>query len=272
MTDEPMKLTLEQDRVRDAVRSLGQVPANTAFRQRLKREFVSGDIARQQVLELDSQPRFPRWLSRVFLPLAAAAVAVVMFIVLTPGPTWKFHGIAGQGLVAVNGVEVDASDVQTLSRLIRPGARITVPEGVALDLIAGDVLLLELDEGADATVPQNPGRWLREVMLSQVATGELRLKTGPGFPGHQFDVRTPEGLIEVTGTIVSVFRGPDLTCVCVFEGTARIGQDPETMEIIPAGQRKVMFLDRRSPMITEIMPEHEHGLEGFLERNQGVFE
>jgi len=272
MMDEPMNLTPGQERVRAAVRSLGQVPADTAFRERLKLAFVSGEISRQQVLRLDTRPGFLRWLGRAFLPLAAAVVAVVMFLVLTPGAVWKFHGIAGQGQVAVNGVKVDASDVQTLARLIKPGARIIVPEGVALDLIAGDILLLELDEGAEATVPQNPSRRSGEVMLSEVATGELRLKTGPGFPGHQFNVRTPEGLIEISGTIVSIFRGPELTCVCVFEGTARIGQDPETMELIPAGQRKVMFLDRRPPMITEIMPEHKQGLEGFLERNEGVFE
>jgi ferric-dicitrate binding protein FerR (iron transport regulator) len=272
MTDEPINLTPELERVRDAVRGLGIVPADTAFRERLKQEFVSGDIVRQQVLELDTRPGFLRRFGRVFLPLAAVAMAVVLILVLLPGPTWQFHGITGQGLVAVNGVEVDATDVETLARLIKPGARITVPEGVALDLIAGDVLLLELGEGAEAIVPQNPGRRAGTVMLSELAIGELRLKTGPGFSGRQFNVRTPEGLIEVTGTIVSVVRMPDLTCVCVFEGTARIGQDPESMDLIPAGQRKVMFLDRRPPMITEIMPEHQHGLEGFLERNLDAFQ
>ncbi len=272
MTDEPMNLTPEQERVRNALRGLGMVPADTAFRERLKREFVSGDIARQKVLELETRPGLLGWLGRAFLPLAAAALAVVMFIILTPGPVWELRGITGQGLVAVNDVKVDAADVDTLARLIKPGARIIVPEGVALALIAGDVLLLELDEGAEATVPQNPGRGSDAVMLSEVAIGELRFKTGPGFTGHGFNVRTPEGLIEVTGTIVSVVRMPDLTCVCVFEGTARIGQDPETMDLIPAGQRKVMFLDRRPPMITEIMPEHQHGLEGFLERNSNAFE
>ncbi len=271
MMDEPLNLTPGQERARDAVRALGQVPAAAAFRERLKQEFVSGDIARQKVLKLDTRPGFLGWLGKALLPAAAVALAVAMFFILAPGTSWKFKGITGQGLVAVNDVKVDASDVQTLARLIKPGARIVVPEGVALDLIAGDVLLLELDEGADATVPQNPGRGAGEVMFSEVATGELRLKTGPGFPGRQFNVRTPEGLIEVTGTIISIFRGPELTCVCVFEGEARIGQDPETMDLIPAGQRKVMFLDRRPPMITEVMAEHIQGLEGFLERNKDVF-
>jgi len=271
MTDDPIKLTPEQKAARDALRTLDQVPADAAFRQRLKREFVSGEIAVQQVLQPEARPGIGRWLRRALLPLAAAAMAVVVFFLLVPGAEWAFHGITGEGMVSVDGVEVETAEVETLARLIRPGARIRVPEGVSLDLIAGDMLLLELDEGAEATVPQNPGRWSAAAMLSEVATGELRLKTGPGFPGHQFNVRTPEGLIEVTGTIVSVFRGPDLTCVCVFEGQARIGRDPESMDLVPAGRRKVMFLDGRPPMVTEIMPEHQHGLEAFLQRNRDAF-
>lgn len=271
MTDEPMNLTPEQERARDAVRSLGMVPADTAFRERLKQEFVSGDIARQQVLQLDTRPGLVGWLKRIFLPLAAVAAAVALFIILTPGPSWQFRGITGQGLVAVNGVEVDATDVETLARLIKPGARIRVPEGVTLDLIAGDILLLEVN-GGEATVPQNPGRGAGKVLLSEVSIGELRFKTGPGFTGRRFSVRTPDGLVEVTGTVVSVVRMPDLTCVCVYEGQANIGRDAEHMDLIPAGQRKVMFSDGRPPMISPSMPEHIQGLEGFLERNLDAFE
>jgi hypothetical protein len=272
MMDEPLNLTPGQERARDAVRALGQIPADTAFRERLRREFVSGDIARQTVLTLDTRPGILGWLGRALLPAAAAALAVAMFFILAPGPAWQLKDISGQGLVVVNGVQVDAADVQTLARLIRPGARIRIPQGVVLDLIAGDVLLLELDEGADATVPQNPGRRAGEVMLSEVAAGELRFRTGPGFTGRRFNVRTPEGLIEVSGTVVSVVRLPVLTCVCVLEGEALVGQDPDTMDLIPAGQRKVMFNDGRPPMISEVMAEHNQGLEDFLERNEGAFE
>lgn len=271
MMDEPMNLTPEQERVREVLRGLGQVPADPAFRERLKREFVSGEIAGQKVLQLDTRPGVLGWFGRAFLPLAAAVAAVVIFFLLTPGPVWKFKDITGQGLVAVNGVKVDAADVETLARLISPGARITIPDGVVLDLIAGDVLLLEVN-GGEATVPHNPGRRPRGELTSEVSIGELRFKTGPGFNGRRFNVRTPDGLVEITGTVVSVVRMPDLTCVCVYEGQANIGRDAEHMDLIPAGQRKVMFSDGRPPMISPSMPEHIQGLEDFLERNKDAFE
>ncbi len=56
-----------------------------------------------------------------------------------------------------------------------------------------------------------------------------------------------------------------------MEGQARIGKDSASMDLIPAGQRKVMFSDGRPPMISPIMDEHQHGLKGFLERNRDVF-
>lgn len=272
MKDESISLTFEQERARDLVRSLGQIPAEAAFRRRLREEFVSGTIARQQVLTLEHRPGLFGRLGSFLVPLAAALAAVLLILVLAPGPYWKLHRVTGRGQVAVNGVRVDATDVDRLARLIRPGARVSVTPGVTLDLVAGDVLLLELDNGAEATVPRDPARRPGDELAAEVSIGELRFRTGPGFSGRRFNVRTPDGLVEVTGTVVSVVRMPDLTCVCVLEGEAKIGRDDEHMDIIPAGRRKVMFSDGRPPMISEAMAEHIQGLESFLERTGNAFE
>jgi len=272
MNNELNSLTPGQERVRKLVRSLGDIPAEPSFRERLRDEFVSGDIARQQVFELEPRPGLFGRFGRFLVPLAAAVAAVLLLVVLAPGPYWRLHRVTGQGQVAVDGVRVDAADVDRLARLIRPGTRVSVSPGVTLDLVAGDVLLLELDNGAEVTVPRNPDRRPGDELSSEVSIGELRFQTGPGFTGRRFSVRTPDGLVEVTGTVVSVVRMPDLTCVCVLEGEARIGRDANHMDLIPAGQRKVMFSDGRAPMISEAMDEHIRGLEAFLERSQDIFE
>ena len=108
-------------------------------------------------------------------------------------------------------------------------------------------------------------------LIAEVHHGELRIKTGPGFRGAELQILTTEGRIEITGTVVSVYKGEGFTCVCVLEGTAKIGMDKADLEEIPAGMRKVMFADGRPPMVTEIQPQHEAGLMEFEERYRNFF-
>ena len=82
---------------------------------------------------------------------------------------------------------------------------------------------------------------------------------------------TAEGRIKVTGTAISVYKGDDFTCVCVLEGTARIGKDEARMEDVGAGLRKVMFSGDRPSKVVDIEPHHAEELVKFLERNAGVF-
>jgi ferric-dicitrate binding protein FerR (iron transport regulator) len=231
----------EEERVRDTLRSVDDVRARAAFRERLKREFVEGTIGEREPARFG----LPRW---SWLLLPAAAMLVIAFLMVPQGP---------EGWVAV---DADASFESGQTLQVEPGSRMAV----RLDR----TLLLELDEGADVTLPADEG----DPLVAEVRAGELRIKTGPDFPGREFHILTPESRTEIVGTMVSVFKGDGLTCVCVLEGTAQIGAGEGDLEPIPAGKRKVMFADGRPSMITDIMAEHAEGLEAFIERHRHAFE
>ena len=81
-----------------------------------------------------------------------------------------------------------------------------------------------------------------------------------------------EGRTEITGTAVAVLKMPELTCVCVLEGTASIGRDADHLDAVPAGMRKVMFADGRPPLVVAIEPSHAERLRAFVARNAATFE
>jgi hypothetical protein len=268
MKDRDDKMTPEKQRVREAIREVGPVRADPAFRERLKRDFVSGTIGERKA---PAKPRFfllPAW---QFASMLVAAVAAWLLIQVFQAPSWQIHAVLGKGWIKVDDRQVDARDFEPLDELVRPGARIRVDEEAALDIRGGDVILIELAGGSDVTLPGAPRRWFAKPLESVLHSGEIRLQTGPGFAGHTLTVRTAEGRIRVTGTALSVYKGDDFTCVCVLEGTARIGKDEARMEDVGAGLRKVMFSGDRPSKVVDIEPHHAEELVKFLERNAGVF-
>jgi ferric-dicitrate binding protein FerR (iron transport regulator) len=274
MSTEDGPHSAELERVQQAIRDLGPVHADPAFRSRLRLRFVTGGIAADGAAA-DRRGLFGRLRSWMLVPAAAAAAAGIWLLVVTAGPAWEFRHATGTGTIAVSAqegaeVEVGARDTARLAGLIRPGAHIRMPENSTLDLIAGNVLLFQIDAQAVLTVPGTPRKG--EGMVSRLEAGELRIRTGPGFTGHRLSVRTTEGRTELSGTVVSVFKGGDFTCVCVLEGTARIGRSDATLEDVPAGMRKVMFADERPSMVVAIEPHHLEGLTAFVEQSRGVFE
>jgi ferric-dicitrate binding protein FerR (iron transport regulator) len=114
-------------------------------------------------------------------------------------------------------------------------------------------------------LPGRPRRWFPRSLRADIEAGEVRFLTGPRFPGRTLVLSTPEGRAEITGTVVSVLRDVAMgaTCVCVMEGTARIGMTDADMEPVPHGMRKVMFADGRTPLVVSILPEHRDGLTAF---------
>lgn len=270
MMDEGSRYTREEERVREALRTLGDVPADDRFRQRLRYQFVSGAFAEPQPAAR-RRPFVWRPVWQVALVLVVAVAALFLFLDAR-GPAWRLSTVAGVGEIRVNGETVESQDVGRLAPLIRAGARIQVTESAELDVVAGDVLLLELASGADATLPEDPRRWFPRPLHGVLHAGELRLQTGPAFPGRHLTVLTAEGRIEVTGTVISIYKGDTFTCVCVLEGSARIGKDDARMETVAAGLRKVMFSGDRPSEIIAIEPHHEADLLDFLERNAGVFD
>jgi ferric-dicitrate binding protein FerR (iron transport regulator) len=270
-----MNLTPEDLRLQEAIRGLGEVRAEDSFHERLRREFIAGDIAtvpgdasRDNIVPLDrGTNRRGLWVAAI--PVLAAILA---FVFLTSGdPAWTLKSVTGTGTIQVDGQSVEATDAEGLADLVQPGARFVVPATAELELILGEVMVFGIIRDSDVTIPGGPEADFHS-HTATVAHGELLVKTGPAFSGEQLLILTSEGRIELTGTTIAVNKGDGFTCVCVLEGTARIGKDIADLEEVVAGYRKVMFADGSPSIIVDIEPGHEKDLTDFEARNKKAFE
>jgi hypothetical protein len=262
-------LTPDQARAREAVRSLPVVEADPGFRERLKADFVAGRLGLEQEPGRSGRRRAARrrggawWL---LIPSAVAAL-VVGVLIFNGGPPPDLAAVTGEGTVTVDGRAFPTAERGAIAKAIGPGVRVEVSDGVDFDLVYGGTMAVRLSSGA-ATIPAAPARWFGRTGGCMVERGELNVLTGPGFRGGHLVMATGEGIVEITGTLVSVFRDSSITCVCVQEGKASVGVDAGDMEPVPAGMRKVMFADGSPPMLTDIAPPHRDHLIAF-EREYG---
>lgn len=272
-------LTPEERRIQEFLRGLGEVRADEAFRANLRQQFLSGQIAGAAAIP-DDEPvsvpagRRPARRPRRRLALAVfPAIAAALFVIFLGGKdlSWQLQDVRGTGSVTVNGQTVATSDSEAVADLIVPEARISVPEGVQLDVVLDKVLVMGVAGPADFTLPADPNR-KPHVHQATIYGGEFRIKTGPDFAGREVLLLTTEGRVEITGTSVAVFKNAELTCVCVLEGTALIGRDRDHLDSIDGGLRKVMFGDGRDPLIVPIEPGHKESLLEFESFNQHTFE
>jgi FecR protein len=252
-----------------------EVAADTRFRERLRAEFVEGELRGQGRTQARLVPEGRRFRSgilrwRVLLPAAAAAVLVVI-ITLSRGPALELALVNAPGAVTVNGRSYDATDRPMLESALQPGAVLVLAKGTELDLLDGDAVVYELSS-ATATLPQPVAGWRGAKTAEwRLERGEIRVLTGPDFRGRRLLIETPEGVAEVSGTLLSVARDETATCVCVHAGVARVGVHPGDLESVPAGKRRVMFADGRPPIITDIEPSHREGLIKFDAKFQSQF-
>jgi ferric-dicitrate binding protein FerR (iron transport regulator) len=265
--------TMQQEQARDMVRELTEVHADPEFRARLEREFMTGNIMEHAPVEVPRRSPMRTFLRWAYIPAAAAAL-LIAFNFANQGPDWRVIGTSSGGAIRVDGDRIGIQSVDRLESVIHPGATIRVSENAELTLLGPETLVMQATPGTEMTVPNMPGRWFGNTMHARVMQGEARFVTGPGFAGRSLVVDTPEGRVQVTGTIISVLRDEagGVTCICVMTGEARIGMNSEDMEMIPAGKRKVMFADGREPMVVDILPEHRDGLVPFVERHQRYLE
>lgn len=253
----------EGDEIRDdadlerALRDLPVPAADPAFRDRLREQFVSGSFP--------AAGRRRRLLPWGLAAAAALLAAVGVFAVWPRGEPIRVFDVAGTGTVEVAGEEVDLADRDRLEALLAPGVEVSVPPSATLDLVVGDVALFEVTGGTRMTLPSLSGG-----VAARVDRGEVRFASGPGFPGRELRFTTPEGLVVVTGTLLSVQCDERGTCVCVLEGTARVGVSEADLEPIPAGRRKVMPRGGAAS-ISPVAPPHEEGVLRFVERSAGRF-
>lgn len=262
-----------QRRVQEVLRELPEQRPDPAYRAAVREAFLTGTIDAERpaaAMPPIRRPHWTRWISWALAPAAAAAVLLLVF--LSRGPTWTVHRVHGQGEIVVDGETVPLDDADRLAGAVGPGRWLELGADADLEIRCGDLALIEVTQGSRVTVPNRPGRWTGRSMRGDVASGEIRVMSGPAFAGHSLHLFTPEGRIDLTGTIVSIFRNEELTCVCVLEGEAMIGEDDEHLDAVPEGMRKVMFSDGRPSLISEYAPEHVEGLREFQERNRTVFD
>ncbi|MBD3161464.1 MAG: hypothetical protein GF346_04565 [Candidatus Eisenbacteria bacterium] len=265
------RLDPELERIRRAIRNLPRVDPDPTYQAQVRRAFLEDSPAADPVVPVRPRFRWPDWLRFSLVPATVVAILLVLFIA-NRGPDWSIHRAYGDGAITIDGTSVAIDRIESAEPLLRAQESVRLGEEAGLEIRCGDLLVVEAVPGTEFTMPGRPGRWSDRSMRLHVENGEVRVLSGEEFAGHSLDLITPEGRTVLTGTIVSVFRNPELTCVCVLEGEAMIGEDAETMEPIPAGMRKVMFQDDRPALVTEIAPDHLTGLEEFAARNRDVFD
>lgn len=258
MNDDFDSLTPIERRASDAVRSLRMRSATPAFRARLKDDFMTGSISsglersRMRVV-----PPATRFSGRWWQPVAWAATAglVVMTVLgLNRGPAWQVEKVSGAGIVVVGNVPIPLNHTDQLADALRPGARIQVPPGAELELMAEGQIAMVMIAGTEVELPATPGRWFGRNVEANLAQGQLRITTGRRFHGARLAVHTPEADVAVTGTTLAVICEPLGTCVCVLEGHVDVGARGGAMAVVDEGRRRFVFNDGREPEVDEMRP------------------
>lgn len=264
MTERPRKID-EKD-IAAWVEKLPSIEADGDFRARLKSEFAEGRFAAGQPAREERRPERPtipwwRWM----VPAAAAAVLVIAIVNLNRGPALRVAQAMGVGDVRVDGRAIALNDTDALDAAMRRAGEIESPAGALIDLMVKDVVLFEVAGGTRMSIPKAPGRWFGRAAACSLFVGEMRIKTGQHFSGSELAVFTPEGRVEITGTLVSIQRDDGGTCVCVIEGIAYVGRGADDMQPVSPGYRKVMLVDGTAEIIP-ILPLHRDGVLDFDKR------
>ncbi len=269
MNDDLDHRTPEERYAGAAVRRLAMGEARPAFRDRLKTDFMTGSISsgldRSRMRAIRGVSRFPvRWAQPVAWA-AAAALIVMTAVSLNRGPAWQVKDVSGSGIVVVGNVPIPLNHTDQLTAALRPGARVRVPPGAQLEVVAPGQIAMVLIAGTDLEMPAPPGRWFGRRTAASLARGQLRITTGPGFRGARLEVHTPEADVAVTGTTLAVICEPHGTCVCVLDGHVDVGARGGTMSVVDEGRRRFVFNDGREPEADDMRPMEREKLGMFRE-------
>jgi len=252
----------EEARIKRALLEASPPSAQSSFRERLKDSFVSGAIEVSGTAEARGRARRKaspiRGLSRrgrapVWIAAAAAAAAILTIVVgtLNQGQKWMVTGVRGEGTVLVDGQPVSLTDRTALNQVLVPGAEVKIPDGVEIDLVTGGAMALQLTRRTELTLPPPPPRWINRRAEIHVRYGDIRVTTGPDFHGSHLEIVTPDADVDVTGTTFAVIVQTNGTCVCVLEGTAKVGRMvagvPTDMQPVPGGRLRFVWKGNRPP-------------------------
>jgi len=240
----------DEARVLEQLRTAAPPVAGAAFRERLKREFVSGEFAASRVVALPAPPRRHR--ARWVVGFAAAATVTIVAAALNQPPRWTAMPSSGTGQVVVNGVSLPVRDTAELTRRLTPGSRVRLQGGEELNLVSSGLLAIQLSPGTELILPSPPGRWFGRAARATVDRGLVRLTTGRRFGGAHLAITTPEATVHVTGTTLAVIAESTGTCVCVLEGIAHVHPHKGTMTRVSPGTRVDIARGTREPHAGEM--------------------
>lgn len=267
MIDDLDHLTPEQRHAGALVRDLRLRGPSRAFRERLQTEFMTGSISsgleRSRRREVPGISRFPSAWTRPLAWAAAAVLIAVSVVGLNRGPAWQVKNVSGSGIVVVGNLPIPLGHSDQLAAAMQPGARVRIPPGATLEVMAPGQMAIVLLSGADVVMPATPGRWFGRGVSATLATGQLRITTGPRFRGARLAIQTPEAEVGVTGTTLAVICEPHGTCVCVLEGRVDVGARGGEMSVVEEGRRRFVFNDGRGPEVDEIRPAERDRLGEF---------
>lgn len=260
-------LTPDEQRARDAVRSLDRPRPAPEFRARLREQFTSGTLESAAPALIYRIPWHRHALTRWGAVAVSAAAAVLIVALLNRAPAWTLEAVRGQGIVLIDGSPVPAVHGEELARRLRSGAFVQLPAGVELEIASRGQIAVQLTAGTHASVPSAPGRWFARRASGEVRSGEIRVTTGAGFRGAELAIETPEARVEVHGTTFAVICEPAGTCVCVMEGELAVGtRGGQGMTKVPAGRRRYVFADGRPEESAEMRHTEHAPLGDFRDR------
>jgi len=244
------KLSAAETRARDAVRTLGRPLAHSAFRERLKREFVSGTVPELARLPVEHPVPWYRRFGLLSLGAAAAAAAVLVIALLGQGPRWELGEPIPGGALVMNDIEIPLGDAHAVNRYLKAGVRVARDDSTMINLVSPERMVVQLAPYSEVVLPSLRGREMR----AQVTRGEVRFSTGPEFAGSRLLIDTEIARVELLGSTIAVITGDVGTCVCVYDGSVPIGPLDGELVSVPVGKRKILHKDGRPDLIEDLEP------------------
>jgi hypothetical protein len=171
-----------ESRAAELVRALPTARPDPAFRARLLQEFVAGTRLAPGVAPAPLAPA-RSWWDSMLVP-AAAGVLVLAGLLMNHGPGWEVLETQGEGTALVNGRVMPLSDRAALGRALRGGARLRLPRGVSLTIVAPGRLAIEVTPGTEARLGAPPARWLGRIASAEVEAASRASPPASAFPAR----------------------------------------------------------------------------------------
>jgi ferric-dicitrate binding protein FerR (iron transport regulator) len=227
------------------LRDLPRPRPRAEFRDRLRGEFASGRIEAPSPRPVGDRPGRTGWLRGFGLAAAAVLLLAVGWNMLrgpaeSRTPRWSPH-LPGTRSVTIRLAErtlVLPADAGAFAAALDAGLEFAVDDTMAFDLSLGRLLSVQIAPGSGVRLPVPDAGTDR--LTGRLSAGEVRVTTGPDFPGHRLAWSTSGAEVVVSGTTFAVIRGGDSTCVCVYEGRLEIRPLGGEAAPLDAGLRRIL--------------------------------